>query len=87
MKKLIVLSLVPLISVAAPVVEDNPQLPMLQATAAWKASTNYVSESNFVALVEASSKFDELKAAILAKAKSDKDKADKEAVAKEKAKK
>lgn len=84
MKKLIVLSLVPLISVAAPVVEDNPQLPMLQATAAWKASTNYVSESNFVAMVEAATKFEDLKAAIMAKAKSDLDKADKESKAKAK---
>lgn len=51
-----------------------------------KSSTNYVSDAQYVAELEAATKFDELKAAILKKSKSDKDKADKTKEQKEKLK-
>lgn len=48
----------------------------------WQSGTNYLSASNFAVMVESVTKFDDLKAALLAKAKSDADKEAKESKAK-----
>jgi len=90
MKKLLIIGLAMVAGslLAGPQINLRNEMKVAERKAddSWKASTNYMSEVQYMAELESATKFDDLKAVLLKKAMSDKVKANKEKEEKQKVK-